>query len=149
MHMTHKLFWLWGLIYLRDYLPIWILVYPYEFEKKMREVEKRSVTNECAMAEVTKHPRVMLKIQKELDSVVGLNIMVLESNLSQLNYLHRTVSYTHESTRAPKLMDMIFPQRHFRPDRHIPTDGSRVEINHGVDFKIFPFSARKRNIEEW
>ena len=48
---------------------------------------RESVTNECAMAEVTKHPRVMLKIQKELDSVVGLNIMVLESNLSQLNYL--------------------------------------------------------------
>ncbi|GFY90205.1 cytochrome P450, family 703, subfamily A, polypeptide 2 [Actinidia rufa] len=32
----------------------------------------------------------------------------------------------------------------FRPERHFPVDGSRVEISHGADFKILPFSAGKR-----
>ncbi|XP_057495598.1 cytochrome P450 703A2 [Actinidia eriantha] len=32
----------------------------------------------------------------------------------------------------------------FRPERHFPGDGSRVEISHGADFKILPFSAGKR-----
>lgn len=41
MHITHELFWLLGLIYLGDYLPLWRWVDPYGCEKKMREVEKR------------------------------------------------------------------------------------------------------------
>lgn len=41
MHVTHELFWLLGVIYLGDYLPIWRWVDPYGCEKKMREVEKR------------------------------------------------------------------------------------------------------------
>ncbi|CAI9292080.1 unnamed protein product [Lactuca saligna] len=32
----------------------------------------------------------------------------------------------------------------FRPERHLTSDGSRVEISHGDDFKILPFSAGKR-----
>nr|GEY88457.1 cytochrome P450 703A2 [Tanacetum cinerariifolium] len=32
----------------------------------------------------------------------------------------------------------------FRPERHMSNDGSRVEISHGDDFKILPFSAGKR-----
>lgn len=32
----------------------------------------------------------------------------------------------------------------FRPERHWPEDGGRVEISHGPDFKILPFSAGKR-----
>lgn len=41
MHITHQLFWLLGLIYLGDYLPIWRWVDPYGCEKRMREVERR------------------------------------------------------------------------------------------------------------
>lgn len=41
MDITHELFWLLGLIYLGDYLPIWRWIDPYGCEKKMREVEKR------------------------------------------------------------------------------------------------------------
>lgn len=41
MHITHELFWLLGVIYLGDYLPIWRWVDPYGCEKRMREVEKR------------------------------------------------------------------------------------------------------------
>jgi len=32
----------------------------------------------------------------------------------------------------------------FYPERHWPSDGGRVEISHGSDFKILPFSAGKR-----
>lgn len=41
MQITHELFWLLGLLYLGDYLPLWRWVDPQGCEKKMREVEKR------------------------------------------------------------------------------------------------------------
>ncbi|KAF8379720.1 hypothetical protein HHK36_029166 [Tetracentron sinense] len=242
MHITHELFWLLGMIYLGDYLPIWRWFDPFGCEKKMREVEKRvdefhkkiieehrkgrerkekgddgemdfvdillslpgedgkehmddveikaliqdmiaaatdtsSVTNEWAMAEVIKHPRVLRKIQEELDSVVGPNRMVLESDLAHLNYLRCVVRETfrmhpagpflipHESVRPTEINGYHIPAKtrvfinthalgrntriwdyvdEFRPERHLLSDGSRVEISHGVDFRILPFSAGKR-----
>ncbi|WCJ22429.1 Cytochrome P450 703A2 [Euphorbia peplus] len=136
-----------------------------------------AVTNEWAMAEVIKHPRVLKKVQEELDNVVGPNRMVAESDLVHLNYLRCVVRETfrmhpagpflipHESLRDttingyhipantrifinthglgrnPKVWDDV---EDFRPERHWLADGSRVEINHGADFKILPFSAGKR-----
>lgn len=41
MQVTHELFWLLGLIYLGDYLPMWRWIDPLGCEKKMRDVEKR------------------------------------------------------------------------------------------------------------
>ncbi|KAK6260538.1 Cytochrome P450 - like 7 [Theobroma cacao] len=247
MHITHELFWLLGVIYLGDYLPIWRWVDPYGCEKKMREVEKRvddfhkriieehrraregkkrefgreddgeemdfvdvllslpgedgkahmddtdikaliqdmiaaatdtsAVTNEWAMAEVIKHPRVLRKIQEELDTVVGPNRMVNESDLPHLNYLRCVVRETfrmhpagpflipHESLRATTINGYYIPAKTrvfinthglgrntkiwddvevFRPERHWLANGTRVEISHGADFKILPFSAGKR-----
>ncbi|XP_059637742.1 cytochrome P450 703A2 [Cornus florida] len=136
-----------------------------------------AVTNEWAMAEVIKNPRVLRKIQKELDSVVGPSRMVSESDLVHLNYLRCVVRETfrmhpagpflipHESTRATNVNGYHIPAKtrvfinthglgrntaiwddidEFRPERHLPADGSRVEISHGADFKIVPFSAGKR-----
>ncbi|KAJ6686428.1 CYTOCHROME P450 703A2-RELATED [Salix purpurea] len=136
-----------------------------------------AVTNEWAMAEVIKHPRVLSKIQQELDSVVGPNRMVAESDLAQLNYLRCVVRETfrmhpagpllipHESLRATTINGYHIPDKtrvfinthglgrntkiwddveEFRPERHWLADGSRVEISHGADFKILPFSAGKR-----
>ncbi|KAL5571438.1 hypothetical protein UlMin_021035 [Ulmus minor] len=249
MHITHELFWLLGLIYLGDYLPIWRWVDPFGCEKKMREVEKRvddfhimiieehkkrkamegknkgsgeeeeggemdfvdvllslpgedgkehmddveikaliqdmiaaatdtsAVTNEWAMTEVIKHPRVLHKIQEELDTVVGRNRMVTELDLPHLNYLRCVVRETfrmhpagpflipHESLRPTTINGYHIPAKtrvfinthglgrntkiwdnveEFRPERHWLADGSRVEISHGSDFKILPFSAGKR-----
>ncbi|RDX84180.1 Cytochrome P450 703A2, partial [Mucuna pruriens] len=245
MHITHELFWLLGVIYLGDYLPMWRWVDPYGCEKKMREVEKRvddfhskiieehrkarkdkkarreegdgdmdfvdvllslpgedgkehmndieikaliqdmiaaatdtsAVTNEWAMAEVIKHPNVLHKIQQELDTIVGPNRMVLESDLPHLNYLRCVVRETfrmhpagpflipHESLRATTINGYHIPAKtrvfinthglgrntkiwdnvgEFRPERHCLQNGARVEISHGVDFKILPFSAGKR-----
>ncbi|KAK6163371.1 hypothetical protein DH2020_000235 [Rehmannia glutinosa] len=242
MHITHELFWLLGLIYLGDYLPIWRWVDPYGCEKRMREVEKRvddfhakileqhrkrrenggvndegdmdfvdvllslpgedgkghmddveikaliqdmiaaatdtsAVTNEWAMAEVIKHPYVLKRAQQELDSIVGPSRMVQESDLVHLNYLRCIVRETfrmhpagpflipHESTRPTTINGYYIPERTrvfinthglgrntkiwdnvevFKPERHLLADGSRVEISHGADFKILPFSTGKR-----
>ncbi|XAR62956.1 hypothetical protein NMG60_11022711 [Bertholletia excelsa] len=136
-----------------------------------------AVTNEWAMAEVIKHPRVLRKIQEELDSVVGPNRMVDESDLAHLNYLRCVVRETfrmhpagpflipHEATRATEINGYHIPAKtrvfinthglgrntavwddvdKFRPERHALPNGSRVEISHGADFKILPFSAGKR-----
>lgn len=136
-----------------------------------------AVTNEWAMAEVIKHPRVLAKIQEELDSVVGPDRMVSESDLTQLNYLRCVVRETfrmhpagpflipHESLRDTTINGYHIPAKtrvfvnthalgrntkiwdnveEFRPERHWLSDGSRVEISHGADFKILPFSAGKR-----
>ncbi|XP_021279734.1 cytochrome P450 703A2, partial [Herrania umbratica] len=136
-----------------------------------------AVTNEWAMAEVIKHPRVLRKIQEELDTVVGRNRMVNESDLPHLNYLRCVVRETfrmhpagpflipHESLRATTIngyhipaKTRVFINTHglgrntkiwddvevFRPERHSLANGTRVEITHGTDFKILPFSAGKR-----
>ncbi|KAK9086800.1 hypothetical protein Syun_029194 [Stephania yunnanensis] len=247
MNITHELFWLLGLIYLGDYLPIWRWIDPFGCEKKMRDVEKRvdefhrkiieehrkvrndqngdekgemdfvdillslpgedgkehmddveikaliqdmiaaatdtsAVTNEWAMAEVIKHPRVLRRIQEELDEVVGLHRMVTESDLPHLTYLRCVVRETfrmhpagpflipHESTKPTIINGYHIPEgtrvfintyalgrnrrvwdnvEEFRPERHlVSVTGSgtreRVEISHGADFKILPFSAGKR-----
>nr|GMD34165.1 cytochrome P450 703A2 [Ipomoea batatas] len=136
-----------------------------------------AVTNEWAMAEVIKRPRILKKIQAELDEVVGSDRMVCENDLIHLNYLRCVVRETfrthpagpflipHESTRATTIngyhipaKTRIFINTHglgrnprvwdhvddFNPERHLPADGGRVEISHGADFKILPFSAGKR-----
>ncbi|KAL2536330.1 Cytochrome [Forsythia ovata] len=136
-----------------------------------------AVTNEWAMAEVIKHPRVLKKIQQELDTIVGSNRMVVESDLTHLNYLRCVVReifrmhpagpflIPHESTEATTINGYYIPKKtrvfintyalgrntkiwdnvgEFRPERHLSVDGSRVEISHGTDFKILPFSAGKR-----
>ncbi|KAK4593991.1 hypothetical protein RGQ29_017887 [Quercus rubra] len=136
-----------------------------------------AVTSEWAMTEVIKHPRVLRKIQEELDSVVGPNRMVSESDLPHLNYLRCVVRETfrmhpagpflipHESVCATTINGYYIPAKtrvfinthglgrntkiwdnvnDFRPERHWLSDGSRVEISHGIDFKILPFSAGKR-----
>ncbi|XP_051136504.1 cytochrome P450 703A2 [Andrographis paniculata] len=250
MHITHELFWLLGLIYVGDYLPVWRWIDPFGCEKRMKEVEKRvddfhtkiieehrrrrnqnqnrnrtcngesdetetdfvdvllslpgedgkahmedveikaliqdmiaaatdtsAVTNEWAMAEVIKNSNVLRKVQEELDSVVGPTRMVSESDLVHLNYLRCVVRETfrmhpagpflipHESVRATTINGYYIPAGtrvfinthalgrntkiwddvdEFKPERHLVGAGGRVEISHGSDFKILPFSAGKR-----
>ncbi|KAL0426131.1 UNVERIFIED_CONTAM: cytochrome [Sesamum radiatum] len=49
---------------------------------------------------------------------------------------------THGLGRNTRIWDNV---EDFKPERHLPPDdGSRVEISHGADFKILPFSAGKR-----
>ena len=46
------------------------------------------------MAEIFKHPKVLMKIQSELKQVVGLNNHVEESHLSKLTYLNAVFKET-------------------------------------------------------
>lgn len=136
-----------------------------------------SVTNEWTMTEVIKQPRVMRRIQQELDQVVGRDRMVVESDLAHLNYLRCVVRETfrmhpagpflipHESIQPTTLMGYHIPAKtrvfinthalgrntklwdnvdEFRPERHQVPGGGRVEISHGADFVILPFSAGRR-----
>ncbi|KAF3493694.1 hypothetical protein DY000_02058391 [Brassica cretica] len=131
-----------------------------------------AVTNEWAMAEVIKQPRVMRKIQEELDNIVGSNRMVDESDLVHLNCVVRETFpflIPHESVRPTTVNGYYIPAKtrvfinnthglgrntkiwddidEFRPERHWPVDGSgRVEISHGADYKILPFSAGEEEV---
>ncbi|KAK8969764.1 Flavonoid 3'-monooxygenase [Platanthera guangdongensis] len=94
-----------------------------------------AVTNEWAMTELLRHPRVLRKAQAELDAVVGRRRHVFESDLRHLHYLRCIVRETfrlhpagpflipHESLRSASLMS----GRYTLPPR------TRVFINtHGL-----------------
>ncbi|KAL7131490.1 hypothetical protein ABFS83_12G007000 [Erythranthe nasuta] len=53
-----------------------------------------STSVEWAISELIRHPSVMKKLQKELESTVGLNHMVEESHLEKLEYLDFVVKET-------------------------------------------------------
>ncbi|KAJ9131525.1 hypothetical protein P3X46_035180 [Hevea brasiliensis] len=48
-------------------------------------------TVEWAIAELIRHPRILAKVQQELDSVIGRERLVTESGLAQLTYLQALV----------------------------------------------------------
>nr|CAD1823214.1 unnamed protein product [Ananas comosus var. bracteatus] len=53
-----------------------------------------AVTNEWAMAQVIRSPQILRKVQEELDTVVGRDRMVAESDLAHLSYLRCVVRET-------------------------------------------------------
>ncbi|KAL3637938.1 cytochrome P450 [Castilleja foliolosa] len=60
-----------------------------------------SSTVEWAIAELLRHPNIMAQAQQELDSVVGQNRLVTESDLAQLTFLQSIIKETfrlHPST---------------------------------------------------
>ncbi|KAG0499467.1 hypothetical protein HPP92_003706 [Vanilla planifolia] len=82
-----------------------------------------SVTNEWAMAELIRHPRVLRKAQAELDAVVGRDRQVRDSDLFRLPYLRCVVRETfrlhpagpflipHQSLRPTRLLGFSLPAR--------------------------------------
>ncbi|XP_042497542.1 flavonoid 3'-monooxygenase CYP75B137-like [Macadamia integrifolia] len=60
-----------------------------------------SITVEWALAELIRHPNILVQAQKELDSVVGMDRLVTESDLPNLPYLQAIIKETfrlHPST---------------------------------------------------
>ncbi|PAN33487.1 hypothetical protein PAHAL_6G024800 [Panicum hallii] len=88
-----------------------------------------SVTNEWVMAEVIKNPRVLRRIQEELDTVIGRDRMVVESDLPHLPYLRCVV---RESFRMHPAGPFLIPHESLKPTTimgyHIPAR-TRVFIN--------------------
>ncbi|KAG6660891.1 hypothetical protein CIPAW_03G136200 [Carya illinoinensis] len=129
---------------------------------------------EWALSELMKHPRVMKKLQKELENVVGLKRMVDEADLDRLEYLDMVVK---ETLRLHPVAPLLLPHE-AREDCtvngfHIPGK-SRVMINvwaigrdpsvwsdaekfiperfvgsnidlRGRDFQLMPFGAGRRS----
>lgn len=111
-----------------------------------------AVTNEWAMAEVIKQPREMLKIQEELDSIVGSKRMVDESDLVHLNYLRCVV---RETFRMHPAGPFLIPHESVRPTTvngyYIPAK-TRVFINtHGLgrNTKIWDDTDEFRPERHW
>ena len=57
-------------------------------------METTSSSIDWAVAELIRHPRVMKKVQSELEKVVGMERMVEESDLESLEYLNMVVKET-------------------------------------------------------
>ncbi|KAB1210416.1 hypothetical protein CJ030_MR6G007167 [Morella rubra] len=84
---------------------------------------------EWTLSELMKHPRVMKKLQKELENVVGLERMIEESDLDSLEYLDMIIK---ETFRLHPVGPLLLPHE-AREDCtvngfHIPGK-SRVMIN--------------------
>ncbi|XVF61727.1 hypothetical protein PTKIN_Ptkin08bG0153600 [Pterospermum kingtungense] len=84
---------------------------------------------EWTVSELIKHPQVMIKVQKELENVVGKQRIVEESDLEKLEYLNMVVK---ESLRLHPVVPLLIPHAS-REDCtvngfHIP-ENSRIFIN--------------------
>jgi len=109
-------------------------------------IDTSSTAVEWAMSGLLKHPRVMKKLQQELNSVVGVNRMVEETDLEHLPYLDTVVK---ETLRLYPVAPLLVP-RESREDvtingYHIKKK-SRIIINAwamGRDPKVWSNNAEE------
>jgi len=57
-------------------------------------IDTTTVTLQCSLAELINHPTVMEKARKEIDSIIGKEKMVMETNIDNLPYLQAIVKET-------------------------------------------------------
>lgn len=128
---------------------------------------------EWTLSELMRHPRVMKKVQKELEDVVGMDRMVDESDLEKLEYLNMVVK---ENLRLHPVAPLLIPHAAIEdctvngfhipkksrvmvnvwavgrdpsawtdPDKFIPErfDGSTIDLR-GRDFQLLPFGSGRR-----
>jgi len=88
-----------------------------------------AVTNEWALADIIRNPEIQRKIQEEIDSVVGVDRNVEESDLSKLPYLMCVIK---ETFRLHPAGPFSIPRETMTDTKlagyHIPK-GTRVLIN--------------------
>ncbi|KAL4297425.1 hypothetical protein GQ457_12G002240 [Hibiscus cannabinus] len=92
-------------------------------------MDSSGATIDWTLTELIRHPRVTKKLQKELESVVGMTRMVEESDLEKLEYLNMVIK---ESFRLHPVVPLL-PPHAAREDCtvngfHIPKD-ARILIN--------------------
>ncbi|KAL5820502.1 hypothetical protein ACOSQ3_022384 [Xanthoceras sorbifolium] len=92
-------------------------------------IDPTATTIEWALSELIKHPRIIKKLQKELDSVVGLGRMVDESDLDNLEYLDMVIN---EAFRFRPVSPLLIPHESVEDCTingfHIP-EKSKIIIN--------------------
>lgn len=83
--------------------------------------ETISTTVEWAMAELIRHPDILKRAQRELDTVIGVDRLVEESDIPKLPYLQAVVkeafrmhpalpvSIPHQATQASNVMGFSLP----------------------------------------
>ncbi|KAL0739772.1 hypothetical protein Bca4012_081285 [Brassica carinata] len=135
--------------------------------------DTNSSTVEWAMAELLQNPKAMKKVQDEIDSVIGQNGVVQESDISQLPYLQAVVKETFRLHPAaplllprkaetnveilgfhvPKDTQVLVnvwavgrdPSRWENPNRFEPERflGKETDVK-GRDYELTPFGAGRR-----
>ena len=128
---------------------------------------------EWAISELMKHPRVLDKMQRELEAVVGMSRMVEESDLEKLDYLDMVVKETFRLHPVSPLLiphaaveDFVVngfdipqksrvlinvwaigrdPENWTNPEEFTPERfmGSDVDVR-GRDFQLIPFGSGRR-----
>ncbi|KAK4493408.1 hypothetical protein RD792_017691 [Penstemon davidsonii] len=73
--------------------------------------DTQSTTVEWAMAELMNNPEIMVKVQQELSSVIGINNMVEESHAPKLQYLRAVIKETLRLHPAVPLLLTRFPTK--------------------------------------
>ena len=137
-------------------------------------MDTSATTIDWALTELMRHPRIMKKVQKELENVVGLERMVDESDLDSLEYLDMVVKETmrlhpalplmvpHESLEDCTINDYHIPRKSrllinvwaigrdpsvwTEPDKFNPERffGSSIDLR-GHDFELIPFRSGRRS----
>lgn len=128
---------------------------------------------EWALTELIKHPRVMKKLQVELETVVGMKRKVEESDLDSLKYLNMVIKETlrmhpvapllvpHQSMEDCIVGDFFIPKKSrvivnawaimrdpsawADPEKFWPErfEGSNIDVR-GRDFSLIPFGSGRR-----
>lgn len=92
-------------------------------------MDTSSSSIEWTLSEILKHPRVMRKVQQEIQNIVGPNRLVEESDLDRLSYLNMVVK---ESMRLHPVAPLLLPHESTQDcvvdGYHIPKK-SRIFIN--------------------
>ncbi|PSR91016.1 Cytochrome P450 CYP736A12 like [Actinidia chinensis var. chinensis] len=136
-------------------------------------MDTSSTAIEWTLSELLKHPRVLKKVQNELEQVVGMDRMVEESDLEKLDYLDMVVK---ETFRLHPVAPLLLPHQATEDctinGYHIPRnarvtinvwaigrdpnawneaemflperfEGSKIDLR-GHDFQLLPFGAGRR-----
>jgi cytochrome P450 len=136
-------------------------------------IDTASTTVDWALAELIKNPNIMKKVQKELETKVGMERMVEESDLESLDYLNMVVKETlrlHPAAplllphaamedctingfHIPKNAHIVInawaisrdPHAWVEPEKFVPERflGSDVDVR-GHDFQLIPFGSGRR-----
>ncbi|XP_028239825.1 cytochrome P450 CYP736A12-like [Glycine soja] len=107
-------------------------------------IDTSATAIEWAMSELLKHPRVMKKLQDELESVVGMNRKVEESDMEKLPYLDLVVK---ETLRLYPVAPLLVPREcreEITIDGYCIKERSRIIVNAwaiGRDPKVWSDNA--------
>ncbi|KAL7230814.1 hypothetical protein ACSBR2_009156 [Camellia fascicularis] len=87
-------------------------------------MDTSSTAIEWVLSELPKHPQVMKKVQNELEKIVGLDRMVEESDLDDLDYLNMVVK---EAFRLHPVAPLLLPTN---PPRTAPSTATTYPERH-------------------